>query len=150
LAYYTITATAPAGTAKVRVQSSINCNTMKMDAFCLRVSGTGRGSNMDSPAAIPDIPVAKADETRPDYFAGFSVTVNPNPVSSSFNVAIRSSDNNTTVDLRVLNADDRLLTRQKSRANSILKIDAADWKAGVYFIEVIQGDRRKVIKLIKL
>ena len=35
LEQYTITATAPANTAKVRVQSSITCNTMKLDAFCL-------------------------------------------------------------------------------------------------------------------
>lgn len=35
LEQYSITAVAPAGTAKVRVQSSITCNTMKMDAFCL-------------------------------------------------------------------------------------------------------------------
>ena len=35
LAYYSLTAVAPAGTAKARVQSSITCNTMKMDAFCL-------------------------------------------------------------------------------------------------------------------
>lgn len=38
LAYYSITATAPAGTVKARVQSSINCNVMKMDAFCLTVT----------------------------------------------------------------------------------------------------------------
>jgi SdrD B-like domain/Secretion system C-terminal sorting domain len=35
LEQYTISAVAPAGTVKVRVQSSINCNTVKMDAFCL-------------------------------------------------------------------------------------------------------------------
>lgn len=35
LAYYSITAVAPAGTVKARVQSSITCNTMKIDAFCL-------------------------------------------------------------------------------------------------------------------
>ena len=35
LELYTINATAPAGTTKVRVQSAINCNTMKIDAFCL-------------------------------------------------------------------------------------------------------------------
>ncbi|MBK7434709.1 MAG: carboxypeptidase regulatory-like domain-containing protein [Chitinophagaceae bacterium] len=32
---YTITAVAPVGTTKVRVQSTITCNTMKIDAFCL-------------------------------------------------------------------------------------------------------------------
>lgn len=35
LEQYSINATAPAGTVKVRVQSAINCNTMKLDAFCL-------------------------------------------------------------------------------------------------------------------
>jgi protocatechuate 3,4-dioxygenase beta subunit len=39
LEYYTITAIAPAGTVKARVQSSITCNTMKLDAFCLTASG---------------------------------------------------------------------------------------------------------------
>jgi hypothetical protein len=35
LEFYTITAVAPAGTAKVRVQNSITCNTLKIDALCL-------------------------------------------------------------------------------------------------------------------
>ena len=40
LEQYSITAVAPAGATKVRVQSSITCNTMKLDAFCLTVSPT--------------------------------------------------------------------------------------------------------------
>lgn len=35
---YFITAVAPANTAKIRVQGSIGCNTLKLDAFCLTVS----------------------------------------------------------------------------------------------------------------
>lgn len=35
LEQYSITAVAPPGTVRVRVQSSITCNTMKLDAFCL-------------------------------------------------------------------------------------------------------------------
>ncbi|MFN8243575.1 MAG: SdrD B-like domain-containing protein [Ferruginibacter sp.] len=35
LAYYSITAVAPAGTAKVRVQGTITCDWLKLDAFCL-------------------------------------------------------------------------------------------------------------------
>ncbi len=38
LEQYSITAVAPSGTVKARVQSSITCNTMKMDAFCLTVT----------------------------------------------------------------------------------------------------------------
>ncbi len=41
LQQYSLTGVAPAGTVKVRVQSSITCNTMKLDAFCLTVSATG-------------------------------------------------------------------------------------------------------------
>lgn len=36
---YSITAVAPSGTAKVRAQGSITCNTLKMDAFCLTITG---------------------------------------------------------------------------------------------------------------
>lgn len=35
LEYYTISTTVPTGAAKVRVQSSITCDVMKIDAFCL-------------------------------------------------------------------------------------------------------------------
>jgi len=44
LEQYSITAVAPAGTTKARVQSSITCNTMKMDAFCLNVTAVPLGS----------------------------------------------------------------------------------------------------------
>ena len=41
LEQYSITGIAPVGTVKVRVQSSITCNTMKLDAFCLTVTANG-------------------------------------------------------------------------------------------------------------
>jgi protocatechuate 3,4-dioxygenase beta subunit len=36
---YSLSAVAPAGVSYLRVETSINCNTMKMDAFCLTTSG---------------------------------------------------------------------------------------------------------------
>ena len=44
LEQYSITAVAPAGTTKARVQSSITCNTMKIDAFCLTVAPNCNGA----------------------------------------------------------------------------------------------------------
>jgi hypothetical protein len=44
LEQYSITAVAPVGTTKVRVQSTITCNTMKIDAFCLNISATCTGA----------------------------------------------------------------------------------------------------------
>lgn len=38
LDYYTLSGVAPSGTTKVRVQASIACNTLKMDAFCLTIT----------------------------------------------------------------------------------------------------------------
>ncbi len=46
LALYTINATAPAGTVKVRVQGSITCNTLKVDGFCLTVAQTCPGGGI--------------------------------------------------------------------------------------------------------
>lgn len=47
LALYTINATAPAGTVKVRVQGSITCNTLKVDGFCLTI--------VSPPASLGDL-----------------------------------------------------------------------------------------------
>ncbi|MEQ1675371.1 MAG: SdrD B-like domain-containing protein [Chitinophagaceae bacterium] len=46
LELYTINATVPAGTVKVRVQGSIGCNTLKLDGFCL--------TSVTPPASVGD------------------------------------------------------------------------------------------------
>jgi len=140
LAYYTITGTAPAGTAKVRVQSYVTCNYIKMDAFCLRTVASGKLARNSAPVTED---VGKEEAT-------FDVSVAPNPSINYFDAAIRSSDNNTLVQVRISASDGRPVSSQKTTANSTLKIDAVKWKAGVYFVEVIQGGQRKVVKLVKL
>ena len=47
LTQYTITGTAPTGTVTVRVQGSITCNTLKVDAFCLTVVPPSAVTNPD-------------------------------------------------------------------------------------------------------
>ena len=55
LALYTITAVAPSGTTKVRVQSSITCNTMKIDAFCLTATpGCNVNAGTDGSSTVCD------------------------------------------------------------------------------------------------
>ena len=55
LALYTITAVAPSGTTKVRVQSSITCNTMKIDAFCLTATpGCNVNAGTDGSTTVCD------------------------------------------------------------------------------------------------
>ena len=144
LALYSITATAPAGTAKVRVQTSTTCNAMKMDAFCLRVTGTGRGEDIPG-----EIPVTTNETTVSDIAATFDVKVYPNPVTSFLNLTVQSSDRNTKSDVRILSTDGKLMVAQKAITGQTLRINTTGWKAGMYFAQVIQGDQVKVIKLIK-
>ncbi|MEO8771275.1 MAG: T9SS type A sorting domain-containing protein, partial [Ferruginibacter sp.] len=58
-------------------------------------------------------------------------------------------DNNTLVDVRILNAEGKVLTTKKTQANSTLRIDAAQWRSGIYIVEVIQAGQRRMIKLVK-
>jgi hypothetical protein len=146
LAYYTITGTAPVGTAKVRIQSSIGCNYVKMDAFCLRTTSItlsrGTGNNTSSTAAT--------GFTKSLPVNSFDVTVMPNPTTSYFDIATSTGDINTPVEVRITSADGRLLSVQKTAANATLKIGTEKWRSGMYFVEVIQGEKRKVVKLMKL
>jgi len=142
LAYYSITAVAPSGTAKVRVQGSISCNYLKMDAFCLRAGNTNPLARTAA-ASVSNIAVVKAG------IAEFSVTVNPNPVTSFFNLSVSSRDNISPVDIRILDIDGRVLLGQKTTGGSNLKIKTEGWKSGMYFVEVTQAGRRKLTKLVK-
>jgi hypothetical protein len=138
LAMYTITAKAPVGATKARVQSSTTCNTMKLDAFCLRVSGNAF-------ARAKSVPVQPTEPLQKE----FGVTVSPNPVVGLFNLAVSSTDNLSPVHIRILSVNGKILAIQKTAANSTLKIDAATWASGIYFAEVMQNGQRKVVKLIK-
>ncbi|MEI2748943.1 MAG: SdrD B-like domain-containing protein [Ferruginibacter sp.] len=144
LALYTITATAPAGTAKVRVQTSTTCNAMKMDAFCLRVTGTGRGDDIPG-----ELPVTVEETTVSDIATAFDVKVYPNPVTSFLNLTVQSSDRNSTADVRILNTDGKVMVAQKATSGQTSRINTTGWKAGMYFVQVIQGNQHKVIKVIK-
>jgi hypothetical protein len=79
----------------------------------------------------------------------FSASVSPNPGVSFFNVSVTSKDNSTLVDIRLMNANGKVLSVQKTKANTTLKIRADNLSQGMYFVEVSQGAERKVLKLIK-
>ena len=138
LSMYTISAKAPIGATKARVQSSTTCNTLKLDAFCLRVASNTFAKDQSSPV--------KSTEPLPKEL---NVTASPNPVVGLFNLSVSSSDKITPVNIRILNIDGKILSIKKTAANSTLKIDAAKWLSGIYIAEVIQGKQSKVIKLVK-
>jgi hypothetical protein len=77
------------------------------------------------------------------------VDVMPNPSSSYFTLRIRSMDEKTPVTLRVTDLSGRVTAVQQGIIPGSSVKTGTELKAGVYFAEVMQGNDRKVIKLIK-
>jgi hypothetical protein len=77
------------------------------------------------------------------------VSVMPNPSTDNFEMVINSSDANPVM-IRVSDISGRIVeTHERITSTGILRLGQA-WKGGTYFAEVIQGDQRKVVKLIKV
>jgi hypothetical protein len=73
----------------------------------------------------------------------------PNPTSSQFFVNIQSSNSVDPIQLRVFDLYGRTLeSRQQVPAGSSVQLGET-YKAGIYFIEVMQGDKKQQLKLIK-
>jgi len=77
------------------------------------------------------------------------VSVLPNPSISFFNLKIESNSS-MPVSIRVIDVYGREISRTGNlQINNYFKL-GNELKAGLYFAEIIQGDQRKVLKLIKL
>jgi hypothetical protein len=80
----------------------------------------------------------------------FTVKISPNPSSSSFEIQVQSVDKLIPASIRVLDATGKPVeTFTNIAINSRLKFGTA-YHAGNYFVEVVQGSNRTLIKLIKL
>jgi len=74
--------------------------------------------------------------------------VMPNPSSTFFNLAIRGS-NNLPITIKIMDIFGRVVERhERIAANTVLKIGYG-WINGSYYAEIIQGDQRKIIKILK-
>ncbi len=77
------------------------------------------------------------------------VNIMPNPANSFFNVFIKGNNTNP-VTLRVFDISGQVIEkREKIASNSTLQLGHT-WRAGSYFVEVIQGNQRKFVKIIKI
>ena len=100
-------------------------------------------ANCVAPATKPAVPIV-----APVFASELTVKVMPNPTPNYFNVAI-TGKNNSPVTVRVMDIYGRTLqVNQKIAANSTLRL-GQKWTGGTYIIEVMQGEERKVVKVIK-
>jgi len=100
-----------------------------------------------SSTAIPE--VINIDQGKKTSIAEeFEIKTMPNPSIDNFNMYFKGSDARP-VSLRVTDMSGRLVEmRERVSATSIIGL-GQNWKNGIYFAEVTQGDQRKVVKLVK-
>ncbi len=81
--------------------------------------------------------------------ATLAVQVLPNPSTSVFTLLV-SSQRTERIVVRVLDVQGRVLEQQISNAQSQSIKVGEGFRPGIYFAEIIQGNERKLIKLLKL
>lgn len=93
---------------------------------------------------VSDISVAKADQ--PDQL---TVSAYPNPSRTAFTVQVGSAGKATEkVVLRISDAVGRTVETRTVQGGSTLQVGAG-YRPGIYFVEIVQGEERRALKLIK-
>lgn len=72
-------------------------------------------------------------------------TIFPNPTSSSFQITV---SNNIPFTAKIRTIDGKTVSEVKA-ATEMINLESSDWKSGVYFIELYQGNKKITQKLIK-
>jgi hypothetical protein len=77
-----------------------------------------------------------------------TVKLSPNPTTNYFMLQVISSDRKTPVTVRVMNALGKMIETQKGSVEDMYRFGSS-YINGTYFVEVIQGENRKVVQGIK-
>jgi hypothetical protein len=78
----------------------------------------------------------------------FNVNVFPNPTSSSFYLKIVAEKSNSAYKFRLFDLQGRRIREMSFYPNTI-NVFGDDLTSGIYFLEVMLGDKSKTIKLLK-
>jgi hypothetical protein len=110
---------------------------------------TSLGTRLDRTQSSKQTNVSVQNNTLPVVVQPFTVKTSPNPTSGVFKL-ITLSDDKTPVSVRVFDISGRMIgAEQKVSPNTLLRLGES-WNNGTYFAEVVQGEQRKVIKLVKI
>ena len=99
-----------------------------------------------SGAVAPGSTQAANANTKPTL----TINVAPNPSASQFRISIESNKLDVTAVLKVYDLKGRLVEVKRSVAiNSVVEL-GANYRSGVYLVEVWQGSERRQLKLVKI
>jgi hypothetical protein len=77
------------------------------------------------------------------------LTVYPNPSSMYFTLKIESPKTKEKVSLRILDLNGRPVEQRNNLNPGQVIVIGNNYKAGIYFVELLQGTERKMLKLVK-
>lgn len=126
------------------------CRTAGKYAFTLAVSSQAVPYLLAHGATLGRCSDADADPYEcGDNGEGFTVKVLPNPSFASFTLRINSCSAEP-MRLRVIDIRGRVI-EQRSNVNSTQELVLGQsYRSGLYFVELIQGSEKQVVKLLKL
>ena len=78
----------------------------------------------------------------------FSIQVSPNPARDIFTVQIRTN-NNSKAELIIRDVFGRTMERMMVNDNYQIRIGAV-YAPGIYFVELIQGNEKRITRIVKL
>ncbi|MBX2931034.1 MAG: T9SS type A sorting domain-containing protein [Chitinophagaceae bacterium] len=82
-----------------------------------------------------------------NFKKGIVVNVYPNPVSKLLNIAVSNNNNTTATHLKLYNSFGQLLFTEKFSANT--QIDMSKYAAGVYLLNVFDGEKLQTFRIQK-
>jgi len=119
-------------TDKIYVRAFNTCGYSLYSGFLLRI---------DTKTGCPSSSTRIGLEKEPQ------INVFPNPSRHNFQIGTQNGMNKNVL-VAIKDAQGRLMYTGNVNSNDILKIGSA-WNAGVYFLEVYDGELRKTIRLVK-
>ena len=79
----------------------------------------------------------------------FDLKAYPNPTTSHFNVKLESSNITQPITLNVVDVSGKLVEVRKNLVAGQTFQLGANYRPGMYFVEILQGDSRRIVKLVK-
>jgi hypothetical protein len=151
---------APTGDIKVKGGESCHKNhvatTVRMTGLFIgyEVEGDGKNVIWNNYTCGSAMPMPEVNNTamvvgeEQDADIKLDVKVLPNPTLTHFEMIVSSDDKQTPVQIRVISGAGRVLNAMKATVGQRVQF-GQEYTSGMYVAEVVQGNKRKTVKLIK-
>ena len=80
----------------------------------------------------------------------FKIAAYPNPAKQNFTIQLNSGDVKTAVSLSIFNSNGKLVETKQNVSPGKSIILGESYSPGVYFLHAVQGDKKIVMKLVKI